>query len=993
MGWIRPSWRLARSDFAGRRGRSRLLLSAVAAAAALVAAISCAMATVQASWEHRIEGFIGGATIRVVHSFNGRFAERWLEELRSWPEVETATGRLDDELALARRDGALDPETGEPARVRARCIGVELDLDPIFRHLDLIDGRRPSAEDEILVGPMVAEALGAGVGDELVLVGAEDQPPLRVVGIYERQLIGALQRPMIRLSRARLAAVSGQTGRISGILAVTRDGVDVEQLCADRADAMPMMLALEPAKLARTGFDRQVRASRLSLVLTTLISFMAASFIIVTGMTTAVSERQRELAVLRCVGASRRQLFLAQLGHGAIIGGLGAAAGIPIGLGLAAALAVIFRSHLPAGFHVHLPGLALSATGALVAGLVAAVYPAWLASRVAPLRAMTRRGRAPTRWGPLLCLAVAVALITIQLLLMGLPDHEARFWSYLWFGLPGLFLAYFLLAAPVLLVVGATVGAIATRLLRLPRGLLLQSMRAMPLRHGFTAGALMVGVCFLVGDRTAMNALLDDWIGTIRFADGFAIRKSGISAEQQRTIAELPFVERTCPIGYLPVKVMDEQVFGVGDLLPPYVVCIGFQPRRFLEMNKIEWDQGDPDTAVAALEAGEGILVADRFLTAGGVQLGDVISLGAPRRSYDFEIVGVVSSAGLDIATELFGIRSAYLEMAFSCVFMDFDTFAERWDNDDALLLQVDLADTVTDAEATELITDAVPGVGFFSGRWILDTIDEIAGAITTVQLAVAFGALFLAVIGAGQVLLADVHSRRYEYGVLRAVGRAAEPGAAAAAGRGRRPRRHRRHHGHRARPAPRDHGDPALPLPARDRRHRRAAAGHHRARVRRAPAADHARRAARRDDGAAAEAQRAAGRGPGRVMATSDWRLAIGDRGDRRHTPPPFAIRQSPIRSPLQSSHGQARHVRARQRLRPHGRPAARDRGAGGGGGPGRRAHDAARRDGHRQDVHHGERHQRAYRPSNALVISATTRRWPPSSMKSCGSSSHGTR
>jgi putative ABC transport system permease protein len=188
-------------------------------------------------------------------------------------------------------------------------------------------------------------------------------------------------------------------------------------------------------------------------------------------------------------------------------------------------------------------------------------------------------------------------------------------------------------------------------------------------------------------------------------------------------------------------------------------------------MNSIDWIQGDPETAIPRLKEGDAILVADRFLVAHDVGLGDSITLGEGRVQRRFEIVGVVSAAGLDIATYLFGIRSAYMEIAISAVFMDFHAAAELFDNPIARLLQINLNDAVTDEEAKRQVLAAAPGVIFFSARWIRDTIDGISDSVLALNSAASFLALLLASLAVGTIIIANIRSRRFEYGVLRAVG------------------------------------------------------------------------------------------------------------------------------------------------------------------------------------------------------------------------------
>src|SRR5690606_6860193 len=139
------------------------------------------------------------------------------------------------------------------------------------------------------------------------------------------------------------------------------------------------------------------------------------------------------------------------------------------------------------------------------------------------------------------------------------------------------------------------------------------------------------------------SSILADWVARMRFADGFAFSRSGITSQQATAIDQLPFVTETCPIGYLPLEVKGQHVFGVEGLAPTQVVCVGFDPVSFFRMNQIEWIQGTLDDALPKLESGEGILVADQFLTARNIGVGSTLKLGAGRLEREFEVVGVVS--------------------------------------------------------------------------------------------------------------------------------------------------------------------------------------------------------------------------------------------------------------------------------------------------------------------------------------------------------------
>jgi ABC-type antimicrobial peptide transport system permease subunit len=230
-------------------------------------------------------------------------------------------------------------------------------------------------------------------------------------------------------------------------------------------------------------------------------------------------------------------------------------------------------------------------------------------------------------------------------------------------------------------------------------------------------------------------------------------------------------VENVCAISLTQVKTVDEQVFGVEQMMSRFTFCFGFHPDDFFKVNAVEWAQGDPETVIPRLKAGEGLLVADRFLTARGVGVGDTITLGVDDVTAEFEILGVISSAGLDISAAWFGIQNKYMETAISGVFMDFDVAAKTWSNPNAYFVQVDMRDDADDEALTKAIEAAVPGVQFNSAKWVQDTIWEFADKLLLVYGGASSVTLLLACLAVGQVLFTNIHGRRYEFGVMRAVG------------------------------------------------------------------------------------------------------------------------------------------------------------------------------------------------------------------------------
>jgi len=765
------SIRLSMTTLRARRLRTGLLIAAAAFAASLIVAVACTMASVQKTVDDQVTTLLGKVDARITHSAEGRFDESIVETVRGWDDVEFATGVAIGSITMMHADARRYPDSDRIIRSSVTAIGADMALEGEIRPLPLVEGRWPESRDEALIDPMAADALQASVGDELKVQYLGEPVVVTVVGIYERKTMGILQRAIVRLDLDHLQRINGQPDSITLVRIGLAEDVDVQAFCDRYGESLDETLLLEPAELVKSGFDRRIRMSELALLIMTMLTFTSAAFIIVTGMTTSVTEQQRELAMLRCIGGSRVQLFAMQLAAGGVIGALGAITGIPLGIALSWLLVTIFRDLLMGGFALNVLGLQLAAIGAVCAGIIGALFPAWQAANVSPLRALATVARSTTRRSIIGFGIVGLVLIVVQVVLYSTDDVERRFWTYVYFGLHAVIIGYFLLTTVVLVVVVQLVARPLAIVLGLPRDFLRASMMKSAHRHGFTAGALMLGMAILVATWASTMSVLDGWVREIEFADAFVFNLSGIAPEDVAAIEQLDSVRETTVIGMHSMDVVNQQVFGVREFVPPTVVCVSFEPAKFFEMNAINWLAGDPAVAIPKLESGEGLIVAERFLTARGITVGDQITLRAGRLEHTFDILGVVESNGLDIVTQLYGFRNRYMEYAISCVFLDNDVVSEVFATDDRMMLQINLHDHVTDEEAAAEIADVAPSLRFISGRWIMQTIDDLAGTYLTVQTTMAFAALLLASIGVGNVILAGVHGRRYEFGVYRSVG------------------------------------------------------------------------------------------------------------------------------------------------------------------------------------------------------------------------------
>lgn len=682
-----------------------------------------------------------------------------------------------------RRSSALAQITTRVADgVSARGVPKDLDI------------RKPNAANGVeAVEWSSAELNSLGLGSEIEAVRMFQQPvKFTIVGVVKSELLGG--RPQALMTMAGLDRVTGEPGRAGDIEIVLKPGIDPTKFLDKYSGTVRAMpgggkLQFQTTEKVTTGFKKNIQNNNIPLLIASGLAFISAAFIITTGMTVSISERKRELAVLRCIGASRWQIAETQLWIGLGIGTLGAAIGVPLGVGIALAILNHFQNDFK--IEVFLPGsrVLIAVGGAIGSALIGAAYPAWRASSLPPLRALAARAEAPPRAGVWLLLAWSVLLILLQPvpLLLGQNGKltlDQTITTYVFFGLPCLLVGYFLLGVPVLAMVTRLAGPVVAKILGLPSVLLRRSMDATPYRNGLTAGAMMTGLALLVAIWTQGRAISQDWLDKIRFPEVF-VTGTQLKPRHQRELEQLPFVTKTVAITLQAVEArpIDAKVDTSQSILAmDRTTFIAFEPQPFFELAKLIFVEGDEQAAARRLTEGGAILVAREFAAARGMGIGSKVALGYEDRWREFEIVGVVSSPGLDIVNQYFDLGQAFAETAVHAV------FGSRADLRDSLfggvepntqLIQVGLKpqdqpggvdDDTADAAIRKVLADGgILDVG--NGRKLKADITAVLGRSMLVVSAIAVMSMLVACLGVANLIIAGIDARQFEFGVLRAVG------------------------------------------------------------------------------------------------------------------------------------------------------------------------------------------------------------------------------
>jgi ABC-type lipoprotein release transport system permease subunit len=266
----------------------------------------------------------------------------------------------------------------------------------------LVDGRAPTAPDELLLGTVTAARLGVGLGDEILVHGLPDQwaePGTAVAHDVTMRVVGTGVLPFAAGDRLGtgaavtsdgLRALSGMDQPDSLFLRFA-PGADrtavVRELIADvgleQPDADSLEEELSPLTDEIPVLDvRQV--DRLPLLLGALMVVMSLA-VLAHVLVSAVSARREELALLRAIGFSRAQVRRTVAWQAVTIAFAALAVGVPLGVVVGRSVWLVFAERLGVVPEAVAPwSIVLIAPLVLVAALAVATLPGWLAARSRP---------------------------------------------------------------------------------------------------------------------------------------------------------------------------------------------------------------------------------------------------------------------------------------------------------------------------------------------------------------------------------------------------------------------------------------------------------------------------------------------------------------------------------------------------------------------------------------------------------------------------------
>ncbi|QBI54627.1 ABC transporter permease [Streptomonospora litoralis] len=251
-----------------------------------------------------------------------------LDDVRALPEIDRAAGVTRAPAPLLDKDGR--------AVGSVPTLGVS--VGEVTRY-SAAEGELPDGPDEAALATTTADTTGYEVGDTATVLGPEGQKhDFTVTGLIDFGISGEINyRGAVAFTPATAAEMTG-TDTFAEIDAIAAEGVTAEQavqaVSAVTASGTEVLTGQELGERLAEQAGLQAEVLTVALLLFAMISMLVAAIVIHNTFAILVAQRQREMALLRCVGAVRGQVFGSVVIEALVVGLLASAAGVAAGIGL-----------------------------------------------------------------------------------------------------------------------------------------------------------------------------------------------------------------------------------------------------------------------------------------------------------------------------------------------------------------------------------------------------------------------------------------------------------------------------------------------------------------------------------------------------------------------------------------------------------------------------------------------------------------------------------
>lgn len=634
----------------------------------------------------------------------------------------------------------------------------------------ITEGSPPETETEAVIDARTSSDTGWQLGDSIRIQGSNGVSTYEISGIGS---LGSGDRStgvrIVMMQTDEAQRFSGSDGQLSYLLVRAEDGVSPEDLVDELGPQLPLgteaitgaEFLAETSLQAANSIDLATRFSQAF----GLIGLVVAGLTIANSFSILMAQRNREMALLRVAGATRRQIAAGVLIEAFVVGLIGSAAGVLVGFGAAwAAIKAVTRiftidNPLP----VLTPwtilwGLCLGT----VTTMLAAAIPAWRSSRVPPIEALhdaaieARPVSSARKWSGIALGVVGLVSTGLAWASAGMNQRLIVFSAGAMALVVSMVLVGPSLCPPVISVLGR-----ALRPIQRNSRLAIGDAKRHAKRTTATAIAMAVGLAVATMVTMVASSLEGTATDTFKkrvsadlIIDGGLVNPlaGGIPEVVYERISHVEDVNAITRLRMVPAQVFTRDLSGVtGDQF-----VAGVDAPEILELIDLDVVAG----TARGLETG-GVAIDAQLAKSEGWELGDDVSVSFPQAGTLTFRVGLIYRTQIPLASVLLPME-AIDQVSSQALRQDTQIYLSLYDPD---------PDGPAVTEIKKIVADVSPASTVKPvDEWLESGVDQVNNAVGVIYALLAF-AVLLSLFGIVNTLSLSMVERTNEIGLLRAVG------------------------------------------------------------------------------------------------------------------------------------------------------------------------------------------------------------------------------
>lgn len=750
-----------------RKLRSVLTIIGIVLGTALIFSIQITKQSTIASLSSLVSDLSGSADIQITGASSGGFKEQEFEKIRNTAGIKSAVPSLTRlTFIIFKKKNKSNVVSSEKDQVQ--ILGVDPAVDRKFRNYDLTRGRFLRSNErkaEVLLVESWATDRGLRVNDDIKIATSDGAKTFKITGLISKKGPGNVYDGSIAFINLSTAQDSFyMNGLVNQVDIKAKKNYKVTTIIRSLKDKLDSSYIVERPQSKGSSIETTTQGLLQAFNSFGILALLVGAFVVFNTMNMSISERRKQIGLLRSIGATRNQIMLMILIEALFFGIIGSLIGLFVGRFIAqatsSATASIYKT-VANDIYVPFSGAMTAFLAGVIASVIAAITPAWQASSTSPISATKEELLKGRGWVEKKGWILGIVLLIISGLILIIASNIDAKIELFNVAMILLFIGVALVTVQLIIPLSKIVSP-PFKLLFNPEGFFAQQNVARNKSRSSLASVIVTMGLVLIISAGAISKsdkyFVKNWLDSVVRVDLFVrtpvpFNPTATGAYPRMRLNFINKIKKVNGVDYVtPVSFLSTRGLG-RDLFTIFV-----EPEGWKKTSRLTLEEGDPDKALKDLANPKNIVITSTISAKDKLHIGDHIKIKTNKGNINFKIVGVVAELANDGYTVY--LSRSTLKKYFNIAGVDtFNILAKKGYNIETLKKK--LRKEVGNPYSLLVIS------GLDLRKDINKSVDQFLSMLSSMALI----AVLVSSLGIINTLTMNVLERIREIGVLRATG------------------------------------------------------------------------------------------------------------------------------------------------------------------------------------------------------------------------------